>query len=174
MGQPSMPEIREWVQVLYRKSATLRSWSDVRQVVRWFDRSHAMGSSERQTSTSVLAVLPAAMAVVVPHAVVPVIVVTGLAGLLRMYLRFYAKNRRARSIAEIRRAAIKKDIPVSDAVKLIQADIPLEADPEQLEDDAPSSGDAESADGLSLRHESVSETSVGRRVLLMLRHLHLL
>jgi hypothetical protein len=96
-----------------------------------------------------MVVLPAAaIAVTAPHAVLPIlvsIVVTGLLGMVGKYLLFYARNRRARSIAQIRRAAIKGKIPVSDAEKLIRADGGAEADcvPQMAADDVISADDAD-------------------------------
>jgi hypothetical protein len=173
VGQPSMPEIRESTQLLYQKPATLSSRIGARRVVDWVGYLPGVGGRKYLWQPSAMVALPAAIAVTSPHAIVLIIVsvvVTGLVGAIGKYLLFYARNRRARSIAEIRRAAIEGKIAVSDAEKLIRADIETDADhPQQLgDDDATGTKRGADDDG-----QDASGRAAGGSITLMLRRLHL-
>jgi len=137
VGQPSMPEIRESTQLPYRKLATSSSQVWAHGVVGKIGYLRSTGVRNCLRQHSAITALPAAIATTVPHAVAPIIasiVVAGLVGIIGKYLLFYARNRRARSIAEIRRAAIAGKIAVSDAEKLIRADMQAKTDPQQPEE----------------------------------------
>jgi hypothetical protein len=133
----------------------------------------------------VTAVLRAAGDITVPHVAVPIVVsvvavlVTGVVAIVGKYLFFYARNRRARSIAEIRKAAIEGKIAVSDAEKLIRADVGADADPQQVaEGDATgemhgTGNDSEDAERAPLRPDSTPALSATERVTLMLHRIHL-
>lgn len=183
VGQPSMPEIRESTQLLYPNSATPSNRVEARGVIGGIGYLCSMGTPRFLRHPPAMAALPATIAMTVPHAVVPVIVsvgITGLVSVISRYLLLYARNRRARSIAEIRRAAIEGKIAVSDAEKLIRADISTDADSQQLQpgdttgEERGPCGCAESSEGSPLRHDSTSEPSAHGRVILMLRRLRLL
>jgi hypothetical protein len=167
VGQPSMPEIPEAAQPLYRHAATLSS----RMVIR-----EAVGGTGH---------LRAAVDVTIPHAAVPIVVsivailVTGVVSIVGKCLFFYARNRRARSIAEIRRAAIEGKIAVSDAEKLIRADVEEDADPkevaegDEIGEERGTRNDSEDAEGALLGSGNTPALSAAERVALMLHRVHL-
>src|SRR5690349_21462774 len=110
-----MPEKREWTQLPGPKSTTLSSHLGMGRVVRWFVGLRGASLASHLRNPPTLAVLPAGIGLAVPHAIVPVsvsAVVAGLVTVITKYLVLYAKNRRARSIAAIRKAAMEKKITV--------------------------------------------------------------
>lgn len=182
MGQPSMPEMRESMQLPHPKRATLSSGC-VQRVAGKLGSLRGIDVYRCLRRPPAMAVLPVAIAMSVPHAIVPItisIVVTGLVGIIGKYLLFYARNRRARSIAEIRRAAIEGRLAVADAEKLIRADMRANADSQQLEEGNATGEErgpgqnAESSEGLGMRHSSTTEPPAIGRIVLMLRRVHLL
>ncbi len=173
MGQPSMPEIRESTQLLYRKLTTLSSWDDIRKVVGQIGYLRGKNVCSCLRQSPAVAALPVAIGVGVPHAVVLIIVsviVTGLVSVIGRYLLLYARNRRARSIAEIRKAAIEGKIAVADAEKLIRADMPSDADPQELEggdttgEESGLGGGAQSCDGVETEQEAARAEQVNDAV----------
>lgn len=142
MGQPIMPEIWESTQPLTRNLATFSSQIEPHGLFAAISHLRGIGERNHLAKRPTAAVLPTAIAATVPHAVgliIVSIVVTGLVGVVSRYLFFYARNSRARSITAIRKAAIRGKIAVSDAERLIRADMPVNAD-QQAPDETPGTG----------------------------------
>lgn len=176
-----MPEIRESTQPVYSKAVKLSG--------HFLTHGLAGGTGHLHGTTmhACLHQVPPARSVLsivtVPDAVAPIVVsVVAIlaAGLVRMvgkYLSFYARNRRARSIAYIRKAAIEGKITVSAAQKLIRADVEADAVPQQVADGDRTGEDCRTDNDSEGRHPGQNNapmlSAIGR-VVLMLRRAHLL
>ena len=180
MGQPSMPEIREVTQLPHRRLTALCSQFVMPRVASEIGSSRGTDAHGCLIQPPAMIVLPG-VAATIPHPIIAIIVsiiMTGLVSIMGKYLLFYARNRRARSVAEIRRAALEGRIAVSDAEKLIRAD--MQADPQQLEegdatDEEPRPGsESECSAGSPLSPISTSEHSATGRIMLALRRAHFL
>lgn len=124
MGQPSMPEKRDSSQLPHGEPG---DQGVMQRVIAGIQRLRSTGVRKWQLLFPAALTLPVAVAIGLPHSIVPAIasiIVAGLASMIGKYLFYYAKNTRADSIAEVRRAAIERKITASDAEKLIRADMP--------------------------------------------------